>query len=149
MQLRSTRDELAKIEATDSVVFGISVDYVGSLKKFQEAEHFGFSLLADTDHSVSRLYSGIREESSASNRMTFVIDKAGYVRAIEDNVDTANHGSNVVKLLQQSLPSAIEVGETAPDFIAIDQDGKTYQLRQFRGKQKVVLAFYPTDFTPG
>ena len=131
------------------MVLGVSTDDVESHKKFQEAENVGFSLLADTDFSVSKVYSGLREESNASNRVTFIIDKAGYVRAIDENVDVANHGPDVVKLAEESVPGKIKVGQPAPDFIAADQDGKIYQLSQFKGKQNVVLAFYPKDLTPG
>ena len=99
--MRSLRDELSKIEATDSVVFGVSVDDAQSHKKFQEAEKFGFSLLADTEFAVSKIYSGIMKRFNASNRVTFVIDKAGYIRAVDANVDVANHGSDVVKLIEE------------------------------------------------
>jgi thioredoxin-dependent peroxiredoxin len=40
------------------------------------------------------------------------------------------------------------VGETAPDFNLLDQDGKLVNISDFRGK-KVVLYFYPKDFTSG
>jgi peroxiredoxin len=147
--LRSLRDELSRIEATDSVVFGVSVDDVQSHRRFQEAEKFGFSLLADTEFAASKIYSGIMERFNASNRVTFVIDKAGYIRAVDANVDVANHGSDVVKLIEESVPSELKIGQAAPDFIASDQDGKIYQLSQFEGRQNVVLAFYPKDFTGG
>ena len=39
-------------------------------------------------------------------------------------------------------------GEQAPDFRLPADDGKTYALRDLRGK-KVVLYFYPKDDTPG
>ena len=39
-------------------------------------------------------------------------------------------------------------GDKAPDFTAKDQDGKKVSLKDFRGK-KVVLYFYPKNFTPG
>ncbi|WP_218081350.1 thioredoxin-dependent thiol peroxidase [Anthocerotibacter panamensis] len=40
------------------------------------------------------------------------------------------------------------VGEQAPDFNAVDSDGVTHALHQYRGKT-VVLYFYPRDNTPG
>lgn len=147
--MRSLRDELSNIEATDSVVFGISVDDVQSHKRFQEVEKFGFSLLADTEFAVSKIYSGIMERFNASNRVTFVIDKAGYIRVIDEEVDVANHGADVVKFINNRVTGELEVGQPAPDFIATDQDGETYQLSQFKGKKSVVLAFYPKDFTGG
>ena len=41
----------------------------------------------------------------------------------------------------------LAVGEKAPVFEGIDQDGKNISLSDFRGK-KVVLYFYPKDDTP-
>ena len=62
----------------------------------------GFPLLADTDFEVSKVYSGIMEKFQASNRSTFVIDKAGYIRAIDRNVNTQTHGEDLVKLIEES-----------------------------------------------
>lgn len=42
-----------------------------------------------------------------------------------------------------------KVGDKAPDFSALDQDGKTVKLSDFNGKQPVLLYFYPKDQTPG
>ena len=42
----------------------------------------------------------------------------------------------------------VEVGQTAPDFEAKDQNGEIITLSQYKGK-KVVLYFYPRDNTPG
>ena len=131
------------------MVLGISVDDVQSHKKFQEAERFGFSLLADTELAVSKIYSGIMEQFNASNRVTFIIDKAGYIRVIDENVDVANHGADVVKFVEEHVSVELDVGQPAPDFIAVDHDGERYQLSQFKGKRSVVLAFYPKDFTGG
>lgn len=44
---------------------------------------------------------------------------------------------------------AIKAGDTAPDFALPAQNGSTVSLRDFRGKQAVVLYFYPKDDTPG
>ncbi len=42
----------------------------------------------------------------------------------------------------------LEAGNTAPAFTAIDGNGGTVRLKDFRGR-KVVLYFYPKDDTPG
>lgn len=42
---------------------------------------------------------------------------------------------------------SIVVGEQAPDFSAETHDGRTVSLAEFRGKQVVVLYFYPKDGT--
>jgi len=40
------------------------------------------------------------------------------------------------------------LGELAPDFTMLDQDGKSHTLSDYKG-QKVVVYFYPKDDTPG
>ena len=40
-------------------------------------------------------------------------------------------------------------GDKAPDFSLHDQENKKINLRDFIGKQEVVLYFYPKDDTPG
>ena len=44
--------------------------------------------------------------------------------------------------------AALDVGQTAPDFVLPDQDGKTRKLAEWRGKW-LVLYFYPKNDTPG
>jgi peroxiredoxin len=42
---------------------------------------------------------------------------------------------------------AIEVGQEAPDFELKGSDGETHKLSDHRGKDNVVLVFYPFTFT--
>jgi len=44
---------------------------------------------------------------------------------------------------------ALKVGDPAPDFSLPGSDGKTYKLSSFKGKQAVVLAWFPKAFTGG
>jgi peroxiredoxin Q/BCP len=43
----------------------------------------------------------------------------------------------------------LKVGDPAPDFTLKATDGKTYKLSSFKGKQAVVLAWFPKAFTQG
>ena len=43
----------------------------------------------------------------------------------------------------------LKVGDPAPDFTLQATDGKTYTLSSFKGKQAVVLAWFPKAFTQG
>jgi peroxiredoxin Q/BCP len=45
--------------------------------------------------------------------------------------------------------SELKVGDQAPDFTLQATDGKTYKLSSFKGKQAVVLAWFPKAFTQG
>jgi len=42
----------------------------------------------------------------------------------------------------------LTIGQEAPDFELENQDKQKIKLSSFRGKKKVVLAFYPLDFSP-
>tara|TARA_A100000171_G_C2116480_1_gene138116 strand:- start:532 stop:1032 length:501 start_codon:yes stop_codon:yes gene_type:complete len=44
---------------------------------------------------------------------------------------------------------ALEAGDQAPNFSLPASDGKTYELADFRGKQAVVLAWFPKAYTYG
>ncbi len=51
-----------------------------------------------------------------------------------------------------ALPAAaadLRVGDPAPDFTLKASDGKTYKVSDFKGKQAVVLAWFPKAFTSG
>ena len=43
----------------------------------------------------------------------------------------------------------IKEGNKAPDFTALDQNGKKVKLSSFKGEKNIVLYFYPKDMTPG
>ena len=43
----------------------------------------------------------------------------------------------------------LKVGDDAPDFELKGSDGKTYKLSDLKGKQAVVIAWFPKVFTGG
>ncbi len=42
-----------------------------------------------------------------------------------------------------------KVGDDAPAFELVGSDGKTYKSADYKGKQAVVIAWYPKAFTGG
>lgn len=42
----------------------------------------------------------------------------------------------------------LKVGDPAPEFELMNQDKQIVKLSDFRGKKKVMLLFYPMDFSP-
>ena len=47
------------------------------------------------------------------------------------------------------LAAELSVGDAAPEFELPGSDGKTYKLSKFKGKQAVVIAWFPRAFTGG
>ena len=50
---------------------------------------------------------------------------------------------------QRSPERALRAGDLAPEFALPASDGRTYQLSDFRGRQAVVIAWFPKAFTGG
>ena len=48
-----------------------------------------------------------------------------------------------------AVPTVVKVGDMAPDFALEGTDGKTHKLSEYRGKQAVVIAWFPKAFTQG
>ena len=47
------------------------------------------------------------------------------------------------------IAAELKAGDPAPDFKLQGSDGKTYSLADFKGKQAVVIAWFPKAFTGG
>lgn len=52
-------------------------------------------------------------------------------------------------VLLSSIAVSLEIGDAAPNFKLQASDGNTYSLEQFKGKQAIVIAWYPKAFTSG
>jgi peroxiredoxin Q/BCP len=50
---------------------------------------------------------------------------------------------------QKAAPTALRVGDPAPDFTLPDQQGRLVHLAEFLGKGPIVVYFYPRDNTTG
>ena len=48
-----------------------------------------------------------------------------------------------------AVPTVVKVGDMAPDFTLQGTDGKAHKLSEYRGKQAVVIAWFPKAFTQG
>ena len=86
-------------------IIGISPDNVSSHKKFADKFKFGFNLIADPETKILQTY-GVWGEKSLYGRKymgvmrtTFIIDENGIITDIFDKVDTKNHTSQIIKLL--------------------------------------------------
>jgi len=59
-----------------------------------------FGLLSDPDGSASSKYGVLPEGGRWTKRVTIVIDPEGIVRHVSDKIDLANHGDELVTLLE-------------------------------------------------
>ena len=50
---------------------------------------------------------------------------------------------------QDTEKKELKVGDVAPDWELKGSDGKTYKLSEYKGKQAVVVAWYPKALTGG
>jgi len=93
----------AKYDARDSVILGVSVDSVGSHKKFCAKEGLNFKLLADTDGRVSKQYGSLTDLGVAkfASRHTFLIDPSGKIARAYMSVDPGGHSEEVLAALDQ------------------------------------------------
>ena len=83
-ELCTFRDSLARLNAANALVLGISVDTFFALKAFQADQRLTFPLLSDFNKDVIRLYGVFNEDmiglKGIAKRAVFVLDKAGVVR---------------------------------------------------------------------
>ena len=75
---------MAKFRESNTQVLGISVDASPSQREFAKQNAVEFPLLSDFKREVSRAYGVLNEERSVSRRATFVIDKEGKIKSIEE-----------------------------------------------------------------
>jgi mycoredoxin-dependent peroxiredoxin len=87
---------IAKFEATDTQVFGLSVDSVPANREFAKQIGVTFPLLSDFKRTVVKDYGIFNEEYGFGNRATFVIDKEGIIQHIDEG-NTAIDPTSVVE----------------------------------------------------
>ena len=98
----SFRDAHAVYEAKGIKVLGVSLDDEKSHQKFAAKYNLPFTLLADTDHSLSDAYGVYGEKNFAGKkymgvtRKTFLIDEEGRIKKVFDKVNVEQHSDEVM-----------------------------------------------------
>jgi peroxiredoxin Q/BCP len=100
------RDNLARLGGElNAVVFGVSPDSVKSHLRFKDKYELPFTLISDPDHEMAEAYGVWREKTLYGRksvgivRSTFVIDAAGKLVHVFDNVRAKGHVDRVIKAL--------------------------------------------------
>ena len=98
IEARNFQRDIAKYEAINTVILGVSVDNAESHKEFCAKEGLNFKLLADTDAKVSEQYGSVMEYNGAklSARNTFIIDPSGKIAKVFEKVKVAGHSEEVL-----------------------------------------------------
>lgn len=92
--------DLAKYEAKNAAILGVSVDSVDSHKEFCTKESLTFKLLADSDKKVVDEYGSLNQRGMAS-RNTFLIDPKGKIAKVWTGVNPAKHSEEVLVALEE------------------------------------------------
>ncbi len=96
--MKAYQADIAKFTDAESQVFGISVDSVPTLRHWSEelapeTKGLSFPLLSDfKERKVVKDYGIFNEANGAGARATFVVDKEGIIRHIEEGntaIDTS------------------------------------------------------------
>lgn len=104
-QACGVRDHMSEYNNAGATVIGVSPDEVKAIKKFDDANGFGFTLLADKDHKVSDMYGTWVEKSMYGNkymgvqRATFIISGDGKIARVFPKVQPKKHDDVVLKAL--------------------------------------------------
>ena len=101
LEARNFQKDLAKYEAANAVILGVSVDTAESHKEFCAKEGLNFKLLSDTDGKVSDAYGSVMEYNGMklSARNTFIIDPKGKVAQVFMKVKPTPHSEEVLAAL--------------------------------------------------
>lgn len=103
LEAKSLRDGKEALAAMGFRIVGVSPDSEKSHRNFCAKHELNFTLLADTDHSVSEAYGVWAEKSMYGRkymgivRTTFVIDAEGRIERIFDKVKTASHYEQIAE----------------------------------------------------
>jgi len=103
LQAHNFQRDLAKYEAVNAVILGVSVDTADSHKEFCAKEGLAFKLLADTDSKVSDAYGSVMEYNGMklSARNTFIIDPKGKIAQVFLKVKPATNSEEVLAALAE------------------------------------------------
>ena len=102
-QACSLRDSYSEFEERGIKVIGVSLDDRASHRKFADKYELPFTLLADTDHSVSEAYGVYGQKTWGDrtymgvDRKTFLIDKEGRIKKVFDKVNVEQHADEVLE----------------------------------------------------
>lgn len=92
---------LDQFEALNATVVGISTDKPGTLAKFRDKHDFRFPLVSDTEKETATAYGTLKDHGKSANRVTYLIDSDGVIRAVWPKVKVDGHAEEVLARLRE------------------------------------------------
>ena len=92
--MKAYQADIAKFDANDTQVFGVSVDSIPANREFAKQIGVTFPILSDfAKRSVVKDYGLFNEDGGYGNRATFVIDKDGIIQHIKEGNEAVDPSS--------------------------------------------------------
>ena len=92
---------LGEFEALNAAVVGVSTDKPGTLAKFRDKHGFRFPLLSDAGKEIATAYGTLKDHGKSANRVTYLVDPEGMVRAVWPRVKVDGHAEKVLARLKE------------------------------------------------
>jgi len=96
------RDNIDLLTKQGYTILGVSTDDEASHREFREKYKLPFTLIADTDKTITQAY-GVWVEKERDGkkfmgtaRTTFIIDADGKIKDVIDKVETVNHAAQIL-----------------------------------------------------
>lgn len=94
VEAQGFRDKFEEYQGKDAVVLGVSRDDEASHKLFKEKYGLPFTLVADTDGTITESYDV--DGGGYSKRVTYIISGDGVISKVFEKVQTSSHALDVL-----------------------------------------------------
>ena len=101
LEAHNFQRDLAKYQAANAVILGVSVDSIDSHKQFCTKDSLSFTLLSDSNKNVVKEYGSLGSFGPVqiAKRNTFLIDPEGKIVKVWTGVDPSHHSEEVLAAL--------------------------------------------------
>ena len=99
-ECKSMAEQGGAIRKFDVAYFTASVDDAETNKKFAESLNLDYPILSDPTKETAKAY-GVLNDRGMANRWTYYIDKNGKIAAVDQKVNTENHGKDIAAKLEE------------------------------------------------
>jgi peroxiredoxin len=103
--MQNFQANLAKLEAADTQVLGVSMDSPFSNAAWAEKINVSFPLLSDWGGDVTKKYGLYDEKHKIGRRVNFLIDKEGKIAEIQVDSDAVDPSALVTSCERRKLKS--------------------------------------------